>query len=123
MAELADAADSKSADGDIVRVRPPLRVRLKLWRVRAAIVRNASLAVFFCDLKSRSPSFLFFSARLRGRFFLFFRAVCAPAAPPAKKLRRPLRAASEFGAFRRAAAELVVARGADSRYMIIEFLI
>lgn len=88
MAELADAADSKSADGDIVRVRPPLRVRLKLWRVRAAIVRNASLAVFFCDLKSRSPSFLFFSARLRGSFFLFFMRRPQKTAPPASRGKR-----------------------------------
>lgn|GEM_PF-2642551 len=29
MAELADAADSKSADFTIVRVRPPLQVPLK----------------------------------------------------------------------------------------------
>ena len=71
MAELADAADSKSADGDIVRGRPPLRVRLKLWRVRAAIVRNASLAVFL-RCKIAFAEFSIFSARLRGSFFLFF---------------------------------------------------
>jgi len=72
---------------------------------------------FFLRFKIAFAEFSIFSARLRGEFFSVFYA------PPSKKLRRPLRAASAFGALRRAAAELVVARGADSRYMIIEFLI
>ncbi|OLA86085.1 MAG: hypothetical protein BHW65_01505 [Verrucomicrobia bacterium CAG:312_58_20] len=62
--------------------------------MRAAIVRNASLAVFL-RFKIAFAEFSIFSARLRGRFFLFFmrrlracRAARKKTAPPASRGKR-----------------------------------
>lgn len=66
MAELADAADSKSADGDIVRVRPPLRV---LFLSSGALhFGNGFRIVSFADFafQRRAAGFFIFSVRLAG---------------------------------------------------------